>query len=172
MLKRKITERAEDGKILKYVTLLDGTPIKEDHIYCKVCNTVKPKEEFSLDKKGKYGKTSTCKPCAAQRAREHHAKRMLNPAWLKKYQKKNRDRMREYKLQAIAYKGGACEDCGSIFHPSVYDFHHLDTKEKEGNPSYFFRSGMEKAKKELDKCVLLCANCHRKRHYEEDEAKL
>ena len=71
---------------------------------------------------------------------------------------------RQRKLEAIEYLGGKCLDCGGEFHSSVYDFHHLNPNEKEFKPSALFGNKFETLKKELDKCVLLCSNCHRIRH--------
>jgi predicted HNH restriction endonuclease len=75
------------------------------------------------------------------------------------------NRRRKIKLKAIEYKGGKCYDCGlqSEF-PAVYDFHHHEGEKdfnisKDGNTRSW-----EKVKVELEKCVLLCANCHRIRH--------
>lgn len=75
------------------------------------------------------------------------------------------ERQRALKLLAIEYKGGVCHDCGESYHPAVYDFHHLNPSEKD------FSIGRRKSlkfsqelKDELDKCVLLCSNCHRVRH--------
>ena len=73
-------------------------------------------------------------------------------------------RSRKIKERAIEYLGGKCTDCGLIDDVCVYDFHHEDPAKKE--ISFGQRGGIsfEKLKPELDKCVLLCANCHRKRH--------
>jgi len=78
---------------------------------------------------------------------------------------------KQRKLEAIEYLGGKCIDCNIAFkHKSVYEFHHLDPTKKEGNPSDYFRGRSKEALfKELDKCVLLCANCHRVRHAIENE---
>jgi len=75
------------------------------------------------------------------------------------------------KLDAIEYLGGECRDCGKDnYHPSIYEFHHLDPRTKTANPSQYLEAfSRDKLFKELDKCVLLCANCHRLRHYEEKE---
>lgn len=70
---------------------------------------------------------------------------------------------RATKAKCIEYKGGACHDCGLIDIQEVYDFHHIDPAEKEINIGSSSRD-FEQLKIELDKCVLLCANCHRKRH--------
>lgn len=75
-------------------------------------------------------------------------------------------RRRLRKLQAIDYKGGHCEDCGHANPiPDVFDFHHKDPSSKDLEPSRMFRLAWENVVGELDKCVLLCANCHRIRHF-------
>lgn len=74
------------------------------------------------------------------------------------------------KDRAINYLGGKCADCGGVFHRRVYDFHHVNPEEKEHTVAHMLRcQKWETVKQELDKCVLLCANCHRIRHADEDE---
>lgn len=63
---------------------------------------------------------------------------------------------------AVDYKGGACLLCGYNKCSRALEFHHVNPEEKlfsisrDGNTRSW-----EKVKAELDKCVLLCANCHR-----------
>lgn len=74
------------------------------------------------------------------------------------------NRRKLLKKQCVEYKGSCCLDCGikdDIL--DIYDFHHLDPLEKDFDISGISKS-FEKIKSELDKCVLLCSNCHRKRH--------
>lgn len=76
------------------------------------------------------------------------------------------DRRRGIKLSAIEYKGGVCKDClvkATSDNQVIFDFHHLDPTQKEISFGKISQS-LEKIKPELDKCVLLCANCHRLRH--------
>jgi len=61
--------------------------------------------------------------------------------------------------------GGACADCGEIYPPEVYDFHHLDPDTKEAHPGDLMKGKWITFEEEIMKCVLLCANCHRIRHY-------
>lgn len=69
------------------------------------------------------------------------------------------------KKMAIDYKGGCCSKCGYNKCESALEFHHLDPSEKDfGIGSKGYTRSWEKVKKELDKCVLLCANCHRETH--------
>lgn len=71
-------------------------------------------------------------------------------------------RRKKIKLMAIEYKGGKCEICGRTFAPPVYDFHHLDpTKKDFGIARQGISRSWERVKAELDKCQMLCANCHR-----------
>lgn len=69
---------------------------------------------------------------------------------------------RENKRKGIAYLGGECENCGYKKNADALDFHHKDPSTKEDN--YRSRVGWKRLKKELDKCMLLCANCHREIH--------
>lgn len=69
------------------------------------------------------------------------------------------------KLQAVAYKGGKCECCGYNKCVQALEFHHLDPNEKDfGIGSGGVTRSFEKLKVELDKCIMLCANCHREVH--------
>lgn len=64
--------------------------------------------------------------------------------------------------------GGKCSLCGYNKCLNALEFHHLDKNEKEEEPTYIImRWSFERAKKELDKCILVCSNCHREIHAEE-----
>lgn len=60
--------------------------------------------------------------------------------------------------------GNKCFLCGYDKCSAALEFHHKDGDEKEKNISSIARAGYEKAFKEAQKCVLLCANCHREAH--------
>lgn len=74
-----------------------------------------------------------------------------------------RKAMRDY---GIEHLGGKCQRCGYDKCKSALAFHHKDPSKKELNFSSGFL-GFEKFKKELDKCILLCANCHAEIHWGE-----
>lgn len=64
------------------------------------------------------------------------------------------------KLRAIKYLGGACKKCGEQ-NFRVLSFHHRDPEKKEIAASTFYRYNWEEIiRPELDKCTLLCMNCH------------
>lgn len=70
------------------------------------------------------------------------------------------------KLEVINSLGGCCSRCGYKRNIAALEFHHLDPNEKEFQIDlrHFSNSSLEKLKQELDKCILLCANCHREEH--------
>lgn len=79
------------------------------------------------------------------------------------------------KKEFVDYKGGKCSKCGYDKCLAVFDFHHIDPTKKDFNMSRISNiatSKKEKIKIELDKCELLCANCHRELHYNLMEEKL
>jgi hypothetical protein len=61
-----------------------------------------------------------------------------------------------------------CSRCNEN-HPATFDFHHIDPSTKEFSLSEMSdkKFSKERVLKELDKCEILCANCHRKHHFEE-----
>lgn len=78
------------------------------------------------------------------------------------------ERRRKLKEMAVAYKGGKCEICGYNKCLGAMDFHHLDPDKKDFSIS---RAGHIRSwaitKIEIDKCILLCRNCHSETHYAE-----
>lgn len=71
------------------------------------------------------------------------------------------------KLKAVEYKGGRCERCGYNKCVAALDFHHKDPKEKDFGISQGGKTrSWDKMKIELDKCIMVCSNCHREIHTE------
>ena len=74
-------------------------------------------------------------------------------------------RREKVKFLAVAYKGGKCQCCGYKKFIGALEFHHINPSEKDfGISAKGFTRSWEKTKEELDKCVLVCANCHREIH--------
>lgn len=68
------------------------------------------------------------------------------------------------KLAAIAYKGNKCVKCGIQGHPAIYSFHHRNPIYKDFDLSDAADRSWDIVKVELDKCDLLCDNCHNIEH--------
>lgn len=105
---------------------------------CKYCGTTDLSRFFKQSKM-----KSCCLKCHTFQT--HHKKRLI-------------------KLKGIEYLGGKCERCNLTGVPAIFDFHHRNPKEKEFGWSSVRTSNWERFKKELDKCMLLCSNCHREVH--------
>ena len=89
-----------------------------------------------------YGKMkTTCKPC---QAKIQYATTKAN------------------RVKAIEAKGGKCEHCGYDRYSGALEFHHLDPTQKD--PTGLRKHNFEALMKEVDKCILLCSNCHREEH--------
>jgi len=85
--------------------------------------------------------------------------------WMNNIYKNDRKRYSELQLFINEYKSQhGCTDCGYNEHPAALHFHHIN-KDKELNVCN--AKSIQRAKKEIDKCIVLCANCHAIRTYEE-----
>lgn len=78
-----------------------------------------------------------------------------------------RGKLRSVKQQCVDYKGGKCELCGYSRCLAALDFHHTDPAKKKFSISQLRHCEFSFLKDEVDKCILLCANCHREMHYED-----
>lgn len=66
------------------------------------------------------------------------------------------------KLKGIEYKGGKCEICGYNKCKRALEFHHKDKTKKSFSVSVLPHTrSWARIKEEIDKCALVCANCHR-----------
>ena len=71
-------------------------------------------------------------------------------------------RRRKIKTLAIEYKGGKCQICEYKKYPGALDLHHLNPNEKEfGIADKGYTRSWKIIQAELNKCILVCANCHR-----------
>ena len=66
---------------------------------------------------------------------------------------------------AVQYKGGQCSRCGYNKCVEALEFHHLDSSQKDfGISEKGYTRSWERVREELEKCILVCANCHRELH--------
>ena len=76
-------------------------------------------------------------------------------------------RKRDIKIKCLNYKGNKCERCGYNSCVGALEFHHKIESEKDFTIAGNYLKAWGKLKRELDKCILVCANCHREIHYGE-----
>ncbi len=129
---------------------------------CRKCEIEKEEKDFA--KKGK-GLDSFCRACHSIISKAHY--------------RANKSRYRELIDKRIAElydwfrsfkKTLKCERCNEDDYACL-DFHHLDPTTKERGICQIVNSGWcrERIQKEIDKCIILCSNCHRKLHAREKE---
>jgi transposase len=106
---------------------------------CSKCKQIKPlnKDNFYIRKSGAFH--YWCRKCNDRISLEKQTER---------------------KRKCVEYKGGKCVICGYNRYLGSLDFHHLDPAKKDYNISNLRTYSMEKLYKELDKCILVCKNCH------------
>ncbi|HOW29772.1 MAG TPA: hypothetical protein PK685_03850 [archaeon] len=79
------------------------------------------------------------------------------------------------KKTLVEYKGGACSVCGYNKNIAVLSFHHINDENNQKEYDISIRMGnrcsLETLKKEADKCILVCENCHREIHQKELDEK-
>ena len=80
--------------------------------------------------------------------------------------KKQCERALKRKLELIELKGGECEVCGYNNNIAALDFHHINPEDKnfQLDSRHLSNTHIDKLKQEVDKCILVCANCHREIH--------
>ncbi len=111
--------------------------------FCKRCKFEKDVNDFYRRRNGK-DTSPYCKPC------------MINQTI---------ERQRIFKNKCIEYKGGKCQCCGYDKYQGSLEFHHLDPTKKDFTIAHARLTKFDKEiKDELDKCILVCANCHREIH--------
>lgn len=111
--------------------------------FCPRCKNDCPIENF-YNRRGKNNSSVYCKKCTSDQSLE---------------------RMRDLKTEMVNYKGNCCSICGYNKYIGALEFHHLNPQEKDFAPSQLKSYKFDDVvKKELDKCILVCSNCHREIH--------
>ena len=114
--------------------------------HCKRCSTEKSSDEFYRRRKG-TDLSPYCKPCTNDQVLV---------------------RQRRFKEKCVEYLGGSCVHCGYDRYFGTLEFHHKDPTQKDFTiANARLTTFNERIEAELDKCLLLCANCHREQHARE-----
>lgn len=129
--------------------------------FCGQCKTDKSEDEFNKNKSRKDGLNTMCRDCSNKNSRKYYQE---NTDYHKKYiVQQNRRRRTENRQLVNQLKEVGCRFCPEK-EVCCLDFHHIENKDME--ISVMIRAGYseESILKEIDKCILVCANCHRKIH--------
>lgn len=78
---------------------------------------------------------------------------------------------RKTKEKAVAKLGGKCVRCSYDKSLRALEFHHIDPEQKDIQISMSKNNAWEKIEKELEKCILVCSNCHAEIHEEIEKEK-
>lgn len=121
---------------------------------CTKCGKEKPLSDFNWRDKNKGTLRSECKEC--------HTLYMKQ-----KYQEK-KDAVQNIKSNL------KCAKCGYSEYAVALDFHHLDPSQKDTTVARMVANNyrLDKTLQEIDKCICLCANCHRIFHFLEKEKNI
>ena len=128
----------------------------------KKCTTCKEEKElcfFNKNKTKSDGYNNICRECSNQRSKKYynenkeHHKSIIYKRNIK-IRNENRSKLYEF------YLVHPCVDCGEK-NPVVLEFDHKNSVEKIANVSNLLDNKWETIQKEIDKCDVRCANCHR-----------
>ena len=128
---------------------------------CRICGEQKEETEFGKNRARKDGLQTSCKSCRKEESRNYYKnnkekqKKQIYAAKVKRIEENKRfifDHLNTH----------ACVDCGES-DPRVLEFDHQG--DKEHNVSDLLSGGYSKQsiQKEIDKCEVRCANCHRRK---------
>ena len=148
---------------------------------CSKCGKSLPltAEYYYRDKHRRVGFRPDCKDCSKKRwhenkdrynakAKEYYKENVeyfKNKNLKNNSREKSKESNQQRKRNAVIRLGGACECCGITGPLGLLHFHHRDPETKLGGWNWMSRQSESVRNAELDKCSLLCANCHMGYHY-------
>lgn len=154
-LKREWKEKTPEDSVPKFV-------VKK----CKDCGEEKECQwQHSFTQTGRPEYRARCCECHKKYLKGVRKKARLTLT------RQKRERTRRNKQDCIDYLGGECRSCGYKKSTYALTFHHRDKSEKEGVVAVMIQNlsfKNQKLKRELDKCDLLCFNCHMELHGDDD----
>lgn len=127
---------------------------------CSCCKVLKENSEFGLNNSKKSKLQSRCKECRKKEIRIFYKNNK------QKVIKRNKEKTSTIKRIIKEFKETrACIKCG-YDEPCCLEFHHINPEDKKFNIAHACtkKVSLETLMKEIEKCIILCANCHRKLH--------
>lgn len=167
----KILELRKLGKTYKEISLELNCTVSTVSYHCKInkldgeSNRLTDEDKIELQKL--YDEIGSLKKVAKLKGRSFETVQKYVKQKEKTRKMSNSEAVIDWrkrkKIELVEYKGGKCEICGYNKSVNALQFHHKNPNDKDFTVSGKSLS-FEKLKKEVDKCVLVCANCHAEIH--------
>jgi hypothetical protein len=149
------------GKQVPTRIVVDGvTKSLQNRKFCLLCSPYgkhNTKQKLDSPKQGDELVCVACNRSFVYNRRQGHTFKKCNSCFTKRHNKL-------LKIKSIEYKGGVCNSCGYNKCIDALDFHHVNQSTKKFAIGGSYNRNWASIKLELDKCELLCSNCHRERH--------
>jgi transposase len=167
----KILSLRKEGKSYKEITKILGCAMSTVSYHCQLHKLGDNNQKVTDDEKKQfqkiYDEVGSLKKVAKLTGRSFETvkkyvqvikrvKKVTNSESVMLWRKKTKKKL-------IEYKGGKCELCGYSKCERALEFHHTNPNEKDFSISGRSLS-FDKLKNEVDKCMLVCSNCHSEIH--------
>lgn len=126
---------------------------------CTRCKKTKPHAEFQKSAATKTGCASMCRACKQAYDRAHYAAHPQRRKYIQINKRARRTKTNEFVSKYL--QTHPCVDCGES-DPVVLEFDHVRGQKKD-TVSRLKNSSMVAVRREIEKCVVRCANCHRRK---------
>ena len=127
---------------------------------CSKCKARRPIEEFNFRNRSTGIRLPYCRECGKKLTQSHYRR---NKRQYIDRSIRAKVKLREYVRQM---KSRPCADCGIQYPYYVMDFDHREGEEKILEMNRVSYASMRAIKKEIEKCDVVCSNCHRERTYQ------
>ena len=133
---------------------------------CTKCGQWKDESEFAWKNKSLGKRHAQCKECTRKEDKTRYLLDKDRQEAIKATHKNQVKLLRDY-IQSIK-QNTSCAICGESRWYCL-DFHHTNPNEKSFTISHKIKEGcsLDTLKKEISKCICVCANCHREIHYKQ-----
>jgi hypothetical protein len=144
-----------ENKIPNLIKIDGKTKNLSKRRYCLDCSPFGSHNTRSLHIKDKM---NVCKECLKEYKPGHgKLKDICSTCYRLAYRNKT-------KQKAVEYKGGRCSVCGYDRYIGSLQFHHVYPEDKNFIISNLSFNKFDSLVDELDKCILVCSNCHGEIH--------
>jgi hypothetical protein len=133
--------------------------INEDCKTCSKCHGVKPIVEFNFRHREAGIRHSYCRDCGKDLTRSHYKQNK------RLYLDRNNFTYEKHRGIVRQAKSRPCADCGVQYPFYVMDFDHRDGATKSFALNSVRRKTIKAILLEIEKCDVVCSNCHRERTY-------